>query len=51
MAKKESQHLELVDGLNNELEKLRKQHEDLIALSRDQVSRLFITRDKALTLY
>jgi hypothetical protein len=37
MAKKESQHCELVDGLNGELEKLRKQHEELTNLSRDQV--------------
>lgn len=37
MAKKESQHRELVDGLNNELEKVRKQHEELTTLSRDQV--------------
>lgn len=37
MAKKESQHRELVDGLSGELEKVRKQHEELTTLSRDQV--------------
>ncbi|KAG8745599.1 hypothetical protein FRC10_007490 [Ceratobasidium sp. 414] len=36
MAQKESQHRELVDGLNDELEKLRKQHDELTTLSRDQ---------------
>ncbi|CEL63802.1 Kinesin-like protein KIF21A OS=Mus musculus GN=Kif21a PE=1 SV=2 [Rhizoctonia solani AG-1 IB] len=50
MAKKESQHLELVDGLNNELEKLRKQHEDLIALSRDQTHNMSTELDTLKTL-
>lgn len=37
MAKKESQHRELVDELNAELSKLKKQHEELTTLSRHQV--------------
>ncbi|THH16638.1 hypothetical protein EW146_g4034 [Bondarzewia mesenterica] len=36
MAQKESQHREVVDGLNEELQQLRRQHDDLSALSRDQ---------------
>jgi hypothetical protein len=36
MAQKESQHVATVDHLNDELENLRKQHEDLVAVSRDQ---------------
>lgn len=40
MAQKESQHREVVDTLNDELTGLRRQHDDLSALSRDQV-RLF----------
>ncbi|KAJ1309167.1 hypothetical protein OPQ81_004838 [Rhizoctonia solani] len=45
MAKKESQHRELVDGLNGELEKLKKQHEDLTALSRDQTHNMSMEMD------
>ncbi|QRV88006.1 kinesin motor domain protein [Ceratobasidium sp. AG-Ba] len=36
MAQKESAHRDLVDGLNDELDKLRKQHEELNKLSKDQ---------------
>ncbi|KAG9128525.1 hypothetical protein FRC07_005892 [Ceratobasidium sp. 392] len=36
MAQKESQHREVVDGLQDELDKVRKQHEELLTLSRDQ---------------
>ena len=39
MAQKESQHREIVDDLNTQLERVRRQHDDLVALSRDQVSR------------
>ncbi|CAE6447398.1 unnamed protein product [Rhizoctonia solani] len=45
MAKKESQHRELVDGLNSELEKLKKQHEDLTTLSRDQTHNMSMEMD------
>ncbi|CUA67773.1 hypothetical protein RSOLAG22IIIB_03200 [Rhizoctonia solani] len=45
MAKKESQHRELVDRLNDELEKLKKQHEDLTALSRDQTHNMSMETD------
>ncbi|KAF8760056.1 Microtubule binding [Rhizoctonia solani] len=45
MAKKESQHRELVDGLNDELDKLKKQHEDLTALSRDQTHNMSMEMD------
>lgn len=37
MAQKESQHTEQVDGLTDELTKLRRQHDDLTVLARDQV--------------
>ena len=37
MAQKESQHKEQVDGLSDELTKLRRQHDDLSVLARDQV--------------
>ena len=37
MAQKESQHVAIVDHLNEELGALRKQHEDLTIASRDQV--------------
>ncbi|KAF8517592.1 kinesin-domain-containing protein [Hysterangium stoloniferum] len=36
MAQKESQHREAVDKLNSELNQIRRQHDDLSALSRDQ---------------
>ncbi|KDQ19787.1 hypothetical protein BOTBODRAFT_51187 [Botryobasidium botryosum FD-172 SS1] len=36
MAQKESHHKEVVDALTDQLEKTRKQHEELTALSRDQ---------------
>ena len=37
MAQKESHHKEVVDDLTSQLTQVRKQHEDLQALSRDQV--------------
>lgn len=37
MAQKESRHREEVEGLNTELATVRRRHEDLLALSRDQV--------------
>ena len=37
MAQKESSHREIVDGLNAELRLVRRQHDELIVLSRDQV--------------
>lgn len=40
MAQKESSHRETVDELNDELSTIRKQHDELTALSRDQVSRI-----------
>jgi len=38
MAQKESQHKVSVDALNEQLEKVRRQYDELTALSRDQVS-------------
>ena len=38
MAQKESQHREIVEELNDELSRIRRQHDDLSKLSRDQVS-------------
>ena len=40
MAQKESQHKEVVDDLTNQLNQVRKQHEELQVLSRDQVRSL-----------
>jgi hypothetical protein len=37
MAQKESHHREVVEDLNAQLTLVRRQHEDLTALSRDQV--------------
>lgn len=37
MAQKESSHKETVDDLNEQLSSIRKQHDELTALSRDQV--------------
>ena len=37
MAQKESSHKEVVDDLTCQLNQVRKQHEDLQVLSRDQV--------------
>jgi len=45
MAQKESQHREIVDSLNEQLSQVRKQHEELTALSRDQVSFAFVGCD------
>ena len=39
MAQKESNHKEVVDDLTKQLNQVRKQHEDLQVLSRDQVRR------------
>ena len=38
MAQKESRHREEVEGLHTELATVRRRHDDLLALSRDQVS-------------
>lgn len=40
MAQKESQHREVVEDLNGQLSQVRRQHDDLTALSRDQVCAL-----------
>lgn len=52
MAQKESSHREIVDGLNEELATIRKQHDELTTLSRDQVcvdlSLHFVLTDKCL---
>lgn len=45
MAQKESQHRELVEGLNSELLQVRRQHDELTALSRDQVCLAYVLRD------
>ena len=37
MAQKESHHREVVEDLNAQLSQVRRQHDDLTALSRDQV--------------
>jgi len=37
MAQKESQHKELVDSLNQQLVQVRRAHDELVILSRDQV--------------
>lgn len=37
MAQKESSHREIVDNLNTELAQVRRQHEELTVLARDQV--------------
>ena len=37
MAQKESQHKELVDTLNEQLVQVRRAHDELVILSRDQV--------------
>ena len=39
MAQKESTHKEVVDDLNTQLSQIKKQHDELQTLSRDQVSR------------
>jgi hypothetical protein len=38
MAQKESSHREIVEKLNVELSQVRRQHDELTVLSRDQVS-------------
>jgi hypothetical protein len=40
MAQKESTHREVVDELTNELTQLRRQHDELATLSRDQVNHI-----------
>lgn len=37
MAQKESQHREVVEDLTSQLAQVQRQHDDLTALSRDQV--------------
>ena len=41
MAQKESSHKEAVDELNDQLYQIKKQHEELQTLSRDQVCNTF----------
>jgi hypothetical protein len=40
MAQKESQHREVVDDLTSQLTQVRRQHEELMTLNRDQVCAL-----------
>ncbi|KAF7295561.1 Kinesin-domain-containing protein [Mycena indigotica] len=40
MAQKESHHREIVDGLTEQLTSIRRQHDDLTALSRDQAANM-----------
>ncbi|KAJ6502076.1 kinesin domain-containing protein [Mycena sanguinolenta] len=40
MAQKESNHREIVDDLNSQLAQVRRQHDDLTALSRDQAANM-----------
>ena len=47
MAQKESQHKEQVDGLSDELAKIRRQHDDLTVLARDQVRNIFVCKPNA----
>lgn len=44
MAQKEATHREIVDELNDELSTVRRQHDDLLKLSRDQVRDALLTR-------
>lgn len=37
MAQKESAHREVIDSLHDQLEKVRRQHDELEIVSRDQV--------------
>ena len=41
MAQKESSHKEVVDDLNGQLSQVKKQHDELQTLSRDQVCSSF----------
>lgn len=41
MAQKEAQHREEVDELNDQLGQIRRQHDDLTKLSRDQVCDIY----------
>lgn len=41
MAQKESSHKEVVDDLTNQLSQVRKQHDELQVLSRDQVRMVY----------
>lgn len=40
MAQKETLHRETIDGLNAEMDKLRREHAEVVTLSRDQASLL-----------
>jgi hypothetical protein len=42
MAQKESQHREAIEALNEELRQLRRQHDELTALSSNQVHPIHI---------
>ena len=44
MAQKESQHNELVSSLNDQLAQIRRAHDELVTLSRDQVRSSFVKR-------
>lgn len=44
MAQKESQHTELVSSLNDQLTQIRRAHDELVTLSRDQVLPSFVKR-------
>jgi hypothetical protein len=45
MAQKEAQHREVVDSLTEQLAQVRRQHEDLTMLSRDQVHIFVLLRN------
>lgn len=50
MAQKESQHREVVEALNEELSQLRRQHDELTALSSNQVRLIYAEKMRILTL-
>jgi hypothetical protein len=50
MAQKESHHREVVEALNEQLDKIRRQHDELTALSRDQVRHLSHTAIEVTTI-
>ena len=51
MAQKESQHRETVEALNEELRLLRRQYDELTALSSNQVLALLDRKMEILTLH
>ena len=50
MAQKESSHKEVVDDLTGQLTQVRKQYEDLHALSRDQVRHMPLDQSSRMKL-